>query len=188
METMMKDHQFHIPYNKVGLVVADLPYANDEHTASNIRARPSSSHAHLLFLPRRRRRQQLLRLLILRPTNLALPQLRLTPTLARTNTRPRSALQPLRILFPQILRFAVASGSRLIIIISQCERIIVFFRAGRYGGQWLPFLAVSRAVGGVDFVDGASLGRFGLGFEEVGVGGFAAAGARGLGGGCRGFC
>lgn len=129
--------------------------------------------------------QQLLSLLILRPAKLTLTrlQLRLVPsssssrTRSTTNTSPRSILQSIRILFPQILTLA-----RLLIIISQRERIIVFFRVWGDGSQGLPFLGcvgvgvVGAVVGGggvavegVDFVYGAGLGGFGLGFEEVGV-------------------
>lgn len=135
---------------------------------------------HLLLL--RSTRKQLLRLLILRPTNLILPQLRLLPTLPSTNTRPRSALQALRIIFPKIFRLA----GRLVVVVAQRKRIVVFFRVGSDGGQRLPLLAVGGAVGGVHFVDGAALRGFGLGLEEVWVGGLAAAGAWGLGGCCEG--
>ena len=159
-----------------------MPLANLQLSKSpSLVSLPVHPHAcmHLLLL-RRRPRQQFLRLLILRPTNLTLAQLGLLPTLPGTNTRSRSALQALRIVFPQILRLA---GRRLVVVVAQREGIVVFFRVGSDGGQGLPLFAVCGAVGGVDFVDGAGLGRFRLWFEEVGVGGFAGAGAWGLGGG-----
>lgn len=143
--------------------------------------RTPQSSPRLLLLPT----QQLLRILILRPARLTLDRLQpLTRRSARTSTNaiPRLLFQALGVFFAQILLLALVVVV-LVVRVAQRERIVVFLGCGSDGRQRLPFLLFARFVGRVDFVYGAGLRRLGLRFEEVGVGGLAAAGAGGLGGG-----